>query len=291
MNAVLKLEGLVCSQWIETKKVTGSFWIGSYDTEHFRTTKEVSAKECWDMKIQLACAGNRNVINGKTYSYTHKPVGGGKWMSITEYSVVNCLIELRQEESDGPILSPFGTHNVSITSEKIIVNHNTIVWHKPSDIGKNTHNCEQKGQFQSTGRLSLITVENDRSRINENQTRVGRLLDLEKQIEILFNPVKTNICTTSQIAYKITGIPDTYLVFEEEVGKYFSPKIKPRMKRQTQSQENDHAFSHVWGHIIPLSFFPPSEFDEKFDNKQYVVTTSAVENPLFLMPRVPPFNV
>jgi hypothetical protein len=133
-------------------------------------------------------------------------------------------------------------------------------------------------------------VENDRSRINENQTRVGRLLDLEKQIEILFNPVKTNICTTSQIAYKITGIPDTYLVFEEEVGKYFSPKIKPRMKRQTQSQENDHAFSHAWGHIIPLSFFPPSEFDEKFDNKQYVVTTSAVENPLFLMPRVPPFN-
>jgi hypothetical protein len=123
MNAVLKMEGLVCSQWIETKKITGSFWIGSYDTEHFRTTKEVSAKECWDMKIQLACAGNRNVVNGKTYSYMHKPVGSGKWMSITEYSVVNCLaqeIELRQEQSGGPILSPFGTHNVSIGSEKIM---------------------------------------------------------------------------------------------------------------------------------------------------------------------------
>jgi hypothetical protein len=137
------------------------------------------------------------------------------------------------------------------------------VWHKPSDIGKNTNNCEQKGQFQSTGRLSLITVENDKSRINENQTRVGRLLDLEKQIEILFNPIKTNICTTSQIAYKITGIPDTYLVFDEEVGKYFSPKIKPRRKRQTQSNGNDQVFSRAWGHITPLAVVPYNDSEAK----------------------------
>jgi hypothetical protein len=174
------------------------------------------------MKIQLACEGKRNVINGKTYSYMHKPVRSGKWMSITEFSVVNCFaqeIELRQEVSGGSILSSFGTHNVSITSENIIVNHNTIVWHRPSAACKNPHNCEQKGQFQRTGRLRRRRrrTENDRKRINTKSNERARLLDLEKPIEILFNPIKTNICTTSQIAYKITGIPDTYLVFDEEV--------------------------------------------------------------------------
>ncbi len=38
----LQVEGLLCSQWIETKKIGGSFWVGLYDTEHFHTTKEVS---------------------------------------------------------------------------------------------------------------------------------------------------------------------------------------------------------------------------------------------------------
>ncbi len=64
----LRVEGLVCSQWIETKKITGSFWVGSYDTEHFHTTKEVSPQECWEMKSLLNCAGNKNIVNGKTYS-------------------------------------------------------------------------------------------------------------------------------------------------------------------------------------------------------------------------------
>lgn len=130
MDTLLKLEGLVCSQWVETKRITGSFWIGSYDTEHFHTTKAVDPKECWDMKLQLNCAGNRNVVNGKTYSYIQKPNGPGKWMAIKEYSVVNCLaqdIELRQENKEGPILSPFGAHNVTLEAEKLFINHNTCM--------------------------------------------------------------------------------------------------------------------------------------------------------------------
>ncbi|EFX65393.1 hypothetical protein DAPPUDRAFT_117305 [Daphnia pulex] len=144
MDTVLKLQGLVCSQWIETKRITGSFWIGSYDTEHFHATKAVDPKECWDMKLQLNCAGNRNVVNGKTYSYIQKPNGQGKWISITEYSVVNFLaqdIELRQEDKDGPILSPFGAHNVSLEAEKLFINHNTLAWHK-SNQGYSANNCK-----------------------------------------------------------------------------------------------------------------------------------------------------
>ncbi|EFX61473.1 hypothetical protein DAPPUDRAFT_121776 [Daphnia pulex] len=221
MDTVLKLQELVCSQWIETKRITGSFWIGSYDTEHFHTTKAVDPKECWDMKLQLNCAGNRNVVNGKTYSYIQKPNGQGKWMSISEYSVVNCLaqdIELRQENKDGPILSPFGAHNVSLEAEKLFINHNTLVWHKPNH-GYSANNYNVK--------------------------------------------------------------------------KYFPPILlkRTRTKRQTKATNTgDHSLSLAWGHINSLTFFPPTEFDKKFENKDYVVTTSAVENPLFLMPRVPPFD-
>ncbi|EFX66897.1 hypothetical protein DAPPUDRAFT_115919 [Daphnia pulex] len=265
MDTVLKLKGLVCSQWIETKRITGSFRIGSYDTEHFHTTKSVDPKECWDMKLQLNCGGNRNVVNAQD-------------------------IELRQEYKDGPILSPFGAHNVSLEAEKLFINHNTLVWHKPNQ-GYSANNCKPKTQFISMGRLSLITVETDKKTLN--LTRTGRLLDSEKQIEILFDPKPTFICTNINNAYKVTGIPDTYVVFGDNVEKYFPPipHKKQRFRRQTALSETDkHSLSLAWGHINPLSFFPPTEFDEKFENKEYVVTTSEVENPLFLMPRVPPFN-
>jgi hypothetical protein len=210
------------------------------------------------MKLQLNCAGNRNVVNGKTYSYIQKPNGQGRWMAISEYSVVNCLaqdIELRQESKDGPILSPFGAHNVSLEAEKLFINHNTLVWHKPNQ-GYSANNCKPKTQFISMGRLSLITVETDKKTLN--LTRKGRLLDSEKQIEILFDPKPTVICTNIINAYKVTGIPDTYVVLGDNVEKYFPPILlkRTRTKRQTApSPTGDHSLSLAWGHINSLSFF------------------------------------
>jgi hypothetical protein len=128
-------------------RITGSyFWIGSHDTEHFHTIKPVDPKECWNMTLKLNCARNRNIVNGGTYySYFQKPNGQGKRMSITEYSVVNCLaqdIELRQEYKEGPILSPFGALNVSsLEAEKLFINPKTLVWHKPNQ-GYSANNCK-----------------------------------------------------------------------------------------------------------------------------------------------------
>jgi hypothetical protein len=76
------------------------------------------------MKSLLNCTGNKNIVNGKTYSYRQKPVGEGKWMSVKEYYEVNCLaqdIEIRQESTDGPLLSPFGSHNLLSTATKPMV--------------------------------------------------------------------------------------------------------------------------------------------------------------------------
>ena len=72
------------------------------------------------------------------------------------------------------------------------------------------------------------------------KTKVGRLLDSEKQIEILFDTNGNSICTNVHNAYKVTGIPDTYLVFKEEVSRYF---IKRRNKRQITSKDDTEDFS------------------------------------------------
>lgn len=83
-------------------------------------------------------------MNGKTYSYIQKPNRHGKRIAIKEYSVVNCLaqdIELRQKNKEGPIISPFGAHNVTLATEKLFINHNTAVWHKPNQR-YSANNCK-----------------------------------------------------------------------------------------------------------------------------------------------------
>jgi hypothetical protein len=79
-------------------------------------------------------------------------------MSVKEYSVVNCLaqeIELRRNRVGGPILSPFGSHNVSLGVDHLIVNHNTIVWIEPNKI---VDDSVAKFTFFGTGQLSIIKL-------------------------------------------------------------------------------------------------------------------------------------
>ncbi|EFX80245.1 hypothetical protein DAPPUDRAFT_103708 [Daphnia pulex] len=249
----LRVEGLVCSQWIEPKKITGSFWIGSYHTEHFHTTKEVSPQECWEMKSLLNCAGNKNIVNGKTYSYRQKTTQD---------------IEIRQESTDGPLLSPFGSHNVSLKNEHLIVNHNTIVWRIPN-VPTDEVKCQEKRQFKGTGKISLIKIDRN-PRVK--QIKTGRILDTEKQVEILFGPEKVDLCAGMSNSYKIIGIPDTNIVFEDEIEKFFltNPTSKTRHPRQLQQINNDNSHVFAWGHLNPHASFPPTEFDEKYEDKHYV---------------------
>ncbi len=51
------------------------------------------------------------------------------------------------------------------------------------------------------------------------QIKTGRILDTEKQVEILFSPEKVNLCAGMSNSYKIIGIPDTHIVFEDEIEK------------------------------------------------------------------------
>ena len=39
IKPVQKWTGYTCSQWVKTKRVVGSFWIGAFDTNYFHDSK------------------------------------------------------------------------------------------------------------------------------------------------------------------------------------------------------------------------------------------------------------
>nr|CAH0102648.1 unnamed protein product [Daphnia galeata] len=230
-----KIEGLVCSQWIETKRITGSFWLGSYDNEYLHTTKEERGNEC----------------------------------QVKEYSVVNCLaqeIELRRNRVGGPILSPFGSHNVSLGVDHLIVNHNTIVWIEQNKI---VDDCVAKFKFFGTGQLSIIRLGLDsNNQVTRRSNRTGRLIDSTKQIEVLFDTTRKPFCNDHPNSYAVLGIPDTHIVFDENIEKLFMSKqvTKPRQSRQVSQSYFPPRNAFAWGHILPL--------DPAYLNRGYVVSAT-----------------
>ncbi|KAK4017345.1 hypothetical protein OUZ56_032292 [Daphnia magna] len=103
-NPVKTWKRWTCKQWMKTKKITGSFWIGSFDTVYSQETKLLSAIECWEM------AGTTKL------SFTSTPTEEGKWYAIKEYHALNYLAEeitLKQETSERLVESPFGFQNTT----------------------------------------------------------------------------------------------------------------------------------------------------------------------------------
>ena len=240
------------------------------------------------MKLNLKCGDNTNVKNGKVYSFQHKAIGPVKWMSTKEYIVTNCLaqeIELRQEAENGPLLSPFGNHNVSVETQRIVVNHNTIVWRSPKTPRPDPL-CTPKRRFMSIGKVSIIST---KPKPDSVETKTGRILDSDKQLEVLFHPKKLTLCGTYTNAYRIVGIPETYVSFDEDIEKLLIRVTpRPRHRRDTQLMaHSERTDIFAWGTIKSLAIFSPTESDDLFENKDYVVTTYDIGNNLFLMPKLP----
>ena len=109
-TATLTFEGHTCSEWVQTKRIVGSFWIGSFDTTFFHTTRLVEPAECWNMVQSNKCAGNQMILTGKTSSFIQEPVGEGRWYATREYSVTNCLIQtinIKEDPETKQIITPF----------------------------------------------------------------------------------------------------------------------------------------------------------------------------------------
>ncbi len=155
LKPTLRWKAYTCSQWIKTKRIIGSFWIGSYDTTYFHDLKHVEPADCWRMVQNLKCGRNTMIQSGSTFTFSHEPTGDGHWYSTTEYTTLNCLAEtitLSQASPDDPIHSPFGYHNISISNEHFFFNFNTIVWQTPRPTN---NTCETRTLLQGTGEFSL----------------------------------------------------------------------------------------------------------------------------------------
>ena len=209
-------------------------------------------------------------------------------LSCSGYSVINCHaqdIELRRESNNGPLLSPFGVHNVSIEAQHLVVNHHTIVWHIPTDLTIDPA-CTESRQFKGTGKVSYIyTTDNE----PQNKTRIGRVIDTTKQLEILFDPQLEYVCDKKAFSNKVIGIPDTYVVFDMNPYTLLHRTILPpasresnRSKRSLQIQKTLDIFA--WGHLSTLAILAQTEADKDYENKNNVLTTANIYSPLFVMP-------
>ena len=169
-------KGWSCQQWVESKKIIGSFWIGSFDTIPSQQTRLVSALECWEMINSRKCGENLMQNSATTLSFTASPTGEGKWYATREYHALNCLVEeitLKQNPDEHLIESPFGLLNATQQDKQITYNHNTIVW------GEMTTNTSNSIPIFS-GRAYLELTQTD---VNNN---ISRLVDTQRQTEISF---------------------------------------------------------------------------------------------------------
>ena len=173
---IVTWKGWSCQQWIKSKKIVGSFWIGSFDTTFSQKTVLVSPIECWEMVNSRKCGDNLMQASETTISFTTSPTGEGKWYATREYHVLNCLLEkitLKQNPEEHLIESPFGILNATQQDKQITYNHNTIVW------GKITSNFSSTVTlFNGQGYLELTQTD-----VNNN---ISRLVDTQRQIEISF---------------------------------------------------------------------------------------------------------
>ena len=95
-------KGWSCQQWVKSKKIIGSFWIGSFDTTISQQTHLVSAPECLEMVNSKKCGENLMQESATTLSFTASPTGEGKWYATGKYHTLNCLVEeitLKQHET------------------------------------------------------------------------------------------------------------------------------------------------------------------------------------------------
>jgi hypothetical protein len=196
-------KGWSCQQWIKSKKIVGSFWIGSFDTTCSQQTRLVSALECLEMINSRKCGESVMQNSAITLSFTASPTGEGKWYATREYHALNCLVEeitLKQNPDEHLIENPFGLLNATQQDKQITYNHNTIVW---GDITSNTSSSIPI----FGGRAYLELTQTD---VNNN---ISRLVDTQRQVEISFYNTPDRSNSELPSVFKVVGIPQTFLLF------------------------------------------------------------------------------
>ena len=235
----ISFQAFMCEKWIKTLKITGSFWVGNYDTEHFQTTAIVEPQECWDMVTNLNCNGNKMETNGKTYSFLGQPSGQGSWLTTKEFSTTNCLareIELSQSNPNSPIESPFGELPNDARMEHATFNKQTIVWNLPQNYHAYKTSCEPTSISKGNGKLFKGETE-----------LIGKIIDDANQVEIVYNSTEVNFCNDFNI-HEVKGIPDTFLRLRyfpnnTEFSKSYKNSFRQSFNSSSLEQDNLKTFN------------------------------------------------
>jgi hypothetical protein len=211
-----KIDAFLCEMYIKELTITGSFWVGSYDSVYRQYTRSVNIDDCKRMINDKLCIDNKVEESEGVYKYETEVVGKGHWYSTTVYKVTNCIghkITLYQETPDSAIMSPIGILPGAVYSDGFAYhNQKMIIWEKS--------NTQARQQFETCEPYQLIEG-NGTLTHTEKQ---GRLVDKSHQIEILFNTVAEKFCTFTKNneqkevwGYPVYGLPGAYLKFEKSI--------------------------------------------------------------------------
>jgi len=199
---VITWPGYICLSWRKTKKITGYFF-GSFDTEHLEQVLQVTPEECWRIVLFNDCDGNKMTRDGSTFTYERSPEGSGSWWRTVEHNVTNCAVEiisLNKECSTCPVRSK--TYGILQNNSMILNaehNHHMFVWRSPPLVNPDT--CVLRTIQKGDGRL--FSVNND----------LMRLVDVERQLEYIYNVKKTHACNQTSLN-QIQGIPSTFIILK-----------------------------------------------------------------------------
>jgi hypothetical protein len=200
---IVTWKGWSCKQWVKSKKITGSFWVGSYDTTYSQETHLVSALESWEMVNNKKCGENVMQESATTMSFIASLTGEGKWYATREYHALNCLMEgitLRQDPVKHQIESPFGLLSVTQQDGQVIYNHNTIVW---GNITSKTSSVTTL--FHGQVYLEVAHPDIDIS--------TSRLVDTQRQVEISFHNIPDQYNVELSPVFSVVGMRKTFLQF------------------------------------------------------------------------------
>lgn len=207
--------GYSCQQWLKEKQIE-TFFFGSHDTVFHTATRLVSEGDCWKMaRYPNECGQNTLVKEGSTLSFMQDPDGGGYWLTVQKYTILNCLvseISLRKDCPDCPIHSPFGVLK-NVTNNRVAhLNDITFVWDPPQE---NKTDCSSKEIFSGTG---LFTRTNDDSH--------ALITDKISQLEYHIPKDPVTLCIHKEMVYPIMGLPDVYLIWHTSKSE-LPPHVSP----------------------------------------------------------------
>ena len=237
-----KWKGILCERWINEKKITGNFWVGSYSIETRQYTVGVTYAECKQLIEKKLCGNNKAEEIQGTYRYEAFPQETkGYWMSTVTYSALNCMgheVSLSQDQLNTTIISPIGILPGSKFNDgHAFFNQKVLIWETANLERAHWDGCEPYKLYGAYGNVT-------------HTKKQGRLIDRQHQLEVLFNPSQEKICETASgetiNGYTVFGLPGAYLQFKQPLFHVHKRSIEKNEVVHLENNQEQDVEHLVW---------------------------------------------